>query len=65
MVEAFDEHVGLGTVVDLDGARHPFHCTAILDGTRNIETGAAVTYQLVPGRSGNFEAAMLAPRVPG
>lgn len=63
-VEAFDEHVGLGTVVGSDGERHPFHCTAILDGTRTIEPGRAVAYHVVPGRSGRFEAAQLAPVAP-
>ena len=63
-VETFDEHVGLGTVVDASGARHPFHCTAILDGSRNIDPGTPVAYHVVPGRSGRFEAAQLAPQAP-
>lgn len=53
---AFDEHAGLGEVTGVDGTVHPFHCTAIADGTRTIPVGAAVTFAVVPGRSGRWEA---------
>ena len=58
-VTAFDDHVGLGEVTADDGAVRPFHCTAIADGTRTIPVGATVTYTVVPGRSGRWEAVQL------
>jgi hypothetical protein len=39
-----------------DGRVRPFHCTAIADGTRTIPVGVAVSYTVVPGRSGRWEA---------
>jgi cold shock CspA family protein len=57
VVEEFDEAVGLGSVLDLnDGAVHPFHCTAVADGSRTIDRGVEVTYRLVAGRLGRAEA---------
>jgi cold shock CspA family protein len=61
-VTMFDEPAGLGEVTDVDGAVHPFHCTAISDGTRTIAVGVAVTFAVVPGRSGRWEATQVAPR---
>ena len=55
-VTAFDDHVGLGEVTGDDGRVRPFHCTAIADGTRTIPVGVAVSYTVVPGRSGRWEA---------
>lgn len=61
-VTAFDVEVGWGTVRDdSDGREHPFHCTAIGDGTRDIPVGVEVTYRLVPGRHGRFEASDIWP----
>lgn len=72
MVAAFDEHAGLGTVRDDDGENWFFHCTAIADGSRNIAVGARVSFDIVPGRLGRWEAASLrmryetgSPRGPG
>ncbi len=44
--------------IEVDGGevRHPFHCTAIADGTRDIAVGAEVTFRLAPARGGRFEA---------
>jgi len=56
VVTAFDDAVGLGVVRSDDGAELPFHCTSIADGTRSIPEGAAVRYEVVPGRSGRWEA---------
>jgi cold shock CspA family protein len=39
-----------------DGARLFFHCVAIADGSRRIDVGAPVTYDVVPGRLGRYEA---------
>jgi cold shock CspA family protein len=55
-VVEFDEHVGLGAVEGEDGTRLEFHCVAIADGSRRIDVGAAVTYDVVPGRLGRYEA---------
>ena len=60
-VEVFDEPRGLGTVRGDDGAAVPFHCTAIADGTRFIEVGTEVSFQIVPGPRGRWEAASIAP----
>ena len=58
-VTAFDDHAGLGEVTSQSGDVHPFHCTAIADGSRTIEVGAAVGFNILPGRSGRWEAAQL------
>jgi cold shock CspA family protein len=55
-VVEFDEQVGLGAVEGEDGTRLDFHCVAIADGSRRIDVGAAVAYDLVPGRLGRYEA---------
>jgi cold shock CspA family protein len=58
-VVAFDEHAGYGTVRGDDGRSLFFHCTAVADGTRRIDVGARVTYEVVPGHLGRYEAAAL------
>ncbi len=55
-VVAFDASVGLGEVQGADGARYPFHCIEIADGTRDIAVGQAVQFTLL-GKLGRFEAA--------
>ena len=60
-VVAFDEHAGLGTVRGDDGRELGFHCTAIADGSRRIEVGARVAYEVVPGHLCRYEAAHLRP----
>ena len=60
-VVEFDEHVGTGTVEGEDGTHLFFHCVAIADGSRRIEVGTAVTYDVVPGRLGRYEAWGLRP----
>ena len=57
-VTAFDAHRGSGVVVDDTGGEYPFHCTAILDGTREIEPGTKVRFTVSPGL-GRWEAAAL------
>ena len=59
VVTSFDESVGLGTVGGDDGVDLPFHCTSIANGTRDIAVGAAVRYDVVPGRQGRWEATRL------
>lgn len=65
-VASFDDPRGIGTVVDdADGQEHFFHCTAIADGTRAIEVGAAVDFEVVAGRMGRWEATNLRPAARG
>jgi cold shock CspA family protein len=61
VVVEFDEPRGLGVVRDADGHRYPFHCTAISDGSRSIDTGAEVGFRVVAGRRGRWEAGDLRP----
>jgi CspA family cold shock protein len=59
-VSAFDDDAGLGTITADDGAAFPFHCTQIADGSRTIEIGAAVDFDLL-ARLGRWEATAIAP----
>ncbi len=61
VVTSFDEPRGLGEVESADGMIHPFHCTAIADGSRDIEVGTEVVYRVVPGQSGRWEATAVTP----
>jgi len=56
-VADFDEHAGFGTIRAADGRELFFHCTQLTDGTRTIETGALVRFEIVPGHLGRGEAA--------
>jgi cold shock CspA family protein len=58
-VTAFDEPRGLGTI-DAGGTEHPFHCTALVDGTRTVEVGARVTFEVRPAGMGRWEATQIA-----
>ncbi len=62
-VVAFDEEKGYGTVRGEDGVEHFFHCTAISDGSRTIDVGAAVTFDVVAGHLGRWEASAVSPAV--
>lgn len=64
VVAAFDDAVGWGMVRTDDGAEYGFHCTAIADGSRTIPVGTAVTFDLVAGHRGRWEAAGVSPRSP-
>ena len=55
-VTAFDEQSGLGVVTAENGVDHPFHCIEIADGTRTIEVGERVSFDLL-GKFGRWEAA--------
>ena len=57
-VTEFDRHRGLGVVTDAAGHEWPFHCIEIADGTRRIDVGAHVTFELL-GKLGRFEAARI------
>ena len=60
-VTSFDGAVGLGVVTTDDEVDYPFHCTQIAGGTRDIEVGTAVNFELAP-RLGRWEAVELNPR---
>jgi cold shock CspA family protein len=55
-VASFDKARGLGEIVTGDGDIYPFHCTAIADGTRDIEVGKHVTFTVTAGHLGRLEA---------
>lgn len=57
-VVEFDEPRGLGTI-ESDGTRYPFHCTAILDGTRAVAVGTEVSFEVRPAGMGRWEATAL------
>lgn len=66
-VVRFDEGVGLGDIEavgaigegagDGEAGRYPFHCTQIADGSRTVAVGARVSFGLLAGRAGRWEAA--------
>jgi CspA family cold shock protein len=57
VVATWDERGGYGTVRDDEtGAEHFFHCTSIVDGSRTIDVGVRVIFEVVPGRLGRWEA---------
>ena len=58
-VAEFDDPKGYGTIRADDGTGYFFHCTRIADGTRTIDAGASVTFTVVPGHRGRYEAAAI------
>ena len=62
IVVDFDDAKGWGHVRDDASATERFlHCTAIADGSRTIEVGTRVSYRVVAGRLGRWEAAGVRP----
>ncbi len=57
-VSAFDAEQGLGTVSGDDGVEYPFHCIEIADGTRTIEPGTDVSFDVL-AKLGRWEASNL------
>ena len=57
-VVEFDEPRGLGEI-EANGVKYPFHCTALLDGTRAIDVGATVDFEVRPAGMGRWEATRL------
>ena len=55
-VAEFDAVRGIGVIEGDDGGRLAFHCTQIADGTRDIPVGVKVSYEVVPGSLGAWEA---------
>lgn len=63
-VVAYNASAGYGAVVldgDTEATEWFFHSTAIADGTHDIDEGAAVSFDLVAGHCGQFEAHDIAP----
>jgi len=46
-VTSFDAHVGIGHITTSDGAIVMFHCAEIADGSRAIDVGASVNFELL------------------
>jgi cold shock CspA family protein len=61
-VAEFDDRRGYGTIRADDGTEYFLHCTRIADGTRTIDAGAAVIFDVVPGHAGRYEAANVVKR---
>lgn len=62
VVVAFDDALGYGDVQSTDDQRtYFFHCTQISDDTRTIAVGAEVTFRVVAGRMGRWEAVDVLP----
>jgi cold shock CspA family protein len=62
VVAEFDVDIGLGVIrPDGGGPELPFHCVAIADGSRRIDIGAAVEFELI-AKLGRHEAWSIAPR---
>jgi CspA family cold shock protein len=62
-VAHFDVEKGYGSVRADDGTRYFFHCTAISGGARTIGEGTRVTFSVVAGRLGRWEAAEVSPEL--
>ncbi len=61
-VATFDDAVGIGSVRENESSvEYFFHCTAIADGSRTIQTGTPVRFAVIAGRRGLWEASSLAP----
>lgn len=56
VVATFDEAVGLGTISGTDRVEYPFHCIEIADGSRTIDLGTDVSFDLL-AKFGRWEAA--------
>ena len=59
LVERFDEAAGLGLVRGEDDVGYPFHCAQIADGSRSIDEGVTVWFEVVGGHRGQWEASSI------
>ncbi|MGH9186617.1 MAG: cold-shock protein [Acidimicrobiales bacterium] len=62
VVTEFDDDKGFGTVRSDDGRAFFFHCTAVADGTRSIDPDTRVSFEVVAGHLGRWEATRLLKR---
>jgi CspA family cold shock protein len=56
-VDEFDADKGFGLIRASDGTSYFFHCTTIVDGSRTIDPGTRVSFDVVAGHHGRWEAA--------
>ncbi len=56
VVSEWDHDRGLGAVAGDAGGTWSFHCTAITDGSRDVDIGTRVAFEVVPGHLGRMEA---------
>lgn len=56
VVSEFDGAIGLGLIISSDGSSHAFHVIEIADGTRSIDVGVGVSFDLL-AKFGRYEAA--------
>lgn len=56
VVVSFDADSGLGEIAEGDGTVYPFHCIEIADGTRTVDPGTAVRFEVL-AKFGRWEAA--------
>jgi len=56
VVTEFAADRGLGTVTEDGGTSFSFHCTALTDGSRQVEVGRRVRFVVRPGHGGRLEA---------
>lgn len=56
VVSEFDGAVGLGLIMSSDGSLHAFHVIEIADGTRLVDVGVDVSFDLL-AKFGRYEAA--------
>ena len=56
VVEAWDDHRGVGTVRTDGGEALVLQCTDLADGTRTTEVGVAVEAVAEPGHHGRWRA---------
>lgn len=59
-VTSFDAYVGLGQITSSDGVIVMFHCAEIADGSRAIDVGTSVNFELLTKFSRN-EASAIRP----
>lgn len=58
VVASWDEHGGYGTIT-ANGAEYFFHCTQLVDGSRSTTIGTTVSFEIVAGRLGKWEAVLI------
>lgn len=62
-VTTWDDPRGYGTATEDGTGRELFvHCTALTDGTRTVAVGTPVSFDVVPGHHGRYEARRITAR---
>jgi CspA family cold shock protein len=56
VVVTFNDASGLGSIVGAAGVEHPFHCIEIADGSRTVDPGTEVSFDVL-AKFGRWEAA--------